>query len=308
MKTIVLVLLAVTLQSCNGQEKNKTEESKIVITPHKSETSKESETSINFLDTKYQSGGFSLPDNPNPYPTYSYSDKKTGIFTVDYIGKKNDIQYFWNFNNKNGYFANYENIEDRARDSKTIQNFIYQKDYYIIASYLPSKYISYLGENGEFDLKPNAKTTFYLNQNNKWKWIGEIETSKIPEDILSFDTNLLQKDIFENVKIISNVFDGSHSVSVETEATTTGMASISYEFIINKNDVTLSLNSYKENNLCEGKYIGIEKNNQLEIYYLGDQLSCVSIEPKFTIKKDKDQFYIKGIGGEGTYNKWVPMK
>ena len=56
------------------------------------------------------------------------------------------------------------------------------------------------------------------------------------------------------------------------------------------------------------RQIGIEKGNQLEIYYNGDQLNCVGIDPKFIIKKDKTQFYIKGVGGESTNNEWILMQ
>lgn len=308
MKKIILILLAATLQSCNGQEKNKTQEAKTTIVPHKPETSNEKEGSIDFLDIKYQSNGFFIPDNPDPYPTYSFSDKKTGIFSVDFIGKTNEIQNFWNSSNKNGYFSKTDNPEKTAQDSKAIKTRINEKDYYIVASHLPTQFINYTGgEDGEFEPKEHAKTTFYLFKDNSWKQIGEIETSKIPENVIAFETSLIQKEIFKNIKSNLTAYKGSHSVSVETEATTTGMASISYDFTITKTNVSLSLNTYKEPIVCEGKHMGIEKNNQLEIYYWGEELSCVSIDPKFIIKKDKNQLYIKGIGGEATYNKWILM-
>ena len=295
MKTLLIPLIFIIISCSNGRKKE--------------EISTNNEPAINFLDVKYQSNGFFIPDSPNPYPTYSYSNKKTGIFSVDFIGKTDETQYFWNFNNSKGYFSKSNNTESDAQNSKAIKNHIKEEDYHIIASYIPTQFISYIGgADGELEPKKNAKTIFYLYENNKWKQIEEIETLKIPEDILSFETKLIQKELFKNLKSISTIYDGLHSISIETEATTTGMASISYKFDINKNNVTLSINTYQETNLCEGKYIAIEKNNQLEIYYLGDQLSCISIKPKFIIKKDKDQFYIKGIGGELTYNKWMLMK
>ncbi|MCT2408065.1 hypothetical protein NZD88_10990 [Chryseobacterium antibioticum] len=308
MNKILIILLAFVLQSCNGQEKNKIESAKKVVNTKRNEIPNGDESSINFLDSKYQTNGFFIPDNVNSYPTYSYSDKEMGVFSVDFIGKKSETQYFWNFNNSKGYFSKSTSPENDAQNSKAIKNLIKEKDYYIVASYLPHKFISYIEGSDEFEPKQNAKTIFYLYENKKWKNIGEIETSKIPENILSFETSLIQKDLFKDVKSNSLLYDGIHSTSVETEATTTGIASISYKFDINKNNVSLSLNTYKENNLCEGKYTALEKDNQIEIYYLGDQLACVSIEPKFIIKKDKNQFYIKGIGGESTYNEWVLMK
>ncbi|MDH5034371.1 hypothetical protein [Chryseobacterium cucumeris] len=302
-KIFFIIIAIVTLQSCNGQEKNKSQNSKtteIIVQNH---------NTINFLDAKFQATGFFIPDISNPYPTYTYSDKKIGVFSVDFIGKTDENQYFWNPNNSRGYFSKSANLENDAQNSKAIKNLIKENDYYVVASYLPVKFITYTGgEDGEFEPKQNAKTTFYLYEKNKWKQIGEIETLKIPEDLLAFETNLIQKEVFKNLKNNSSTYDGTHSISVETEATTTGMASISYKFDIKKNNVILSLNTYKESNLCEGKYIGIEKDNQLEIYYSGDQLNCVSIDPKFLIKKDKTQFYIKGIGGEATNNEWIMMQ
>ncbi|MDR6464966.1 hypothetical protein [Chryseobacterium sediminis] len=151
-------------------------------------------SSINFLDNKYQVNGFFIPDIPNPYPTYTYSDKKRGIFSVDFIGKNDETQYFWSINNSKGYFLKSTNPENDSQNSKAIKNLIKENDYYVVASYLSNKFITYTGgEDGEFEPKPNAKTIFYLYEDRKWKQIGEIETLKIPEDILSFETNLIKK-------------------------------------------------------------------------------------------------------------------
>ncbi|MDN3691620.1 hypothetical protein QWZ06_04815 [Chryseobacterium tructae] len=303
MKKLILILFAISLQSCNGQDKDKAN-----TATQKKEIKSIVESSINFLDKKYQDQGFTIPDSPNPYPTYSFLSKKVGSFTVDYIGKTDNIQYFWNVDNTNGYFSKYSSPEDAAYKSDDIKKLINNKDYYIIASYLPNKYISYLGgEDGEFDLKPGAITSFYLYENNKWKLIGEAKTAKISENLLAFKTSLIQREWFRNIGNLTQNYDGSHSVSVDTEATTTGMASISYNFIIKKNNIHLSLTTYHESNLCEGKYFALEKNNQLEIYYFDNELSCISIDPKFYIKKENEKFYIKSVGGEGTYNKWILM-
>ncbi|WP_426480488.1 hypothetical protein [Chryseobacterium sp. R2ACT005] len=212
---LILLLLIFFFYDCKGQ--------------------KEKNDNINFLDTKYQTIGFFIPDISNPYPTYTYSDKKMGVFSVDFIGKKDIEQNFWNPNNSKGFFSKSINKENDSQDSKLIKNYIKENDYYIVASYLPNKFISYTGgKDGEFEPKQNAKTTFYLYENNKWKKIGEIEPSKIPEDILAFETNLIQKELFKNLKSNSSTYDGTHSTSVKTEPTTIGMASISYKFDIKK--------------------------------------------------------------------------
>ncbi|UMQ41121.1 hypothetical protein MKS83_17170 [Chryseobacterium sp. Y16C] len=264
---------------------------------------------IEFLNKKYQDPKPIIQDAPNPFPTYTFSDKKLGGFSIDYIGKANAIQYFWNVKNENGYFSKYPNPEDAAYQSDNIKKLLNTNDYYIIASYLPSKYISYIDkESDEFDLKPGAKTSFYLYENATWRLINETETSKIPEDVLAFEVGLIQKDKFNSINNSTENYDGAHSVSVETEANTTGMASISYNFNIKKGATNLSLTTYHESNLCDGKYFAIEKNNMLEVYYADDQLSCISIDPKFHIKKEGKKFYIKGVGGEATYNQWIIMK
>ena len=36
-------------------------------------------------------------------------------------------------------------------------------------------------------------------------------------------------------------------------------------------------------------------------------MNCISIEPKFRIKFVKNNYYIKGIGDEGTFNQWLLM-
>ncbi|RNA61969.1 hypothetical protein D1631_08490 [Chryseobacterium nematophagum] len=303
------LLLVISLQSCNGQENNKTEIYNQGLEKRGSEITNRNEAPFNFLDKKYQIQGFSISDTPNPYPTYSFSDPKYGLLTVDYIGKTNVTQYFWNIGNKSGYFSKYPNAEEAANKSDDIKKYINEKDYYIVASYLPQKYVLYNGgEDGEFDLTPNAKTLFYLYENNKWKLVDEVETTKIPENLLSFETSLVQKMVFKNISKVNESYNGFYSVSVETEATTTGMASISYDIEIKKNNINLSSSTYHESNVCEGKYFASINNNMLEIYYFDKDMTCISIDPKFYIKKENNKFYIKGIGGEGTNNKWVLMK
>lgn len=178
MKNILTLLVLILLFfGCRGQKKR--------------------DNDINFLDTKFQATGFFIPDISNPYPTYTYSDKKIGVFSVDFIGKTDETQYFWNPNNSRGYFSKSANLENDAQNSKAIKNLIKENDYYVLASYLPVKFITYTGgEDGEFEPKQNAKTTFYLYEKNKWEQIGEIETVKIPEDILTFETDLVKK--FQN--------------------------------------------------------------------------------------------------------------
>lgn len=307
MKKIIFLILLVSLQSCDGQEK-KSEKTK-TVTEDKKYQIKNIDSVIDFLDKKYQTQGFVIPDTPNPSPSYSYLDKKIGGFTVNYIGKTKQLQYFWNVSNANGYFSKFQNPEDAASKSNDIRKHINTKDYYIVASYLPSKYISYLGGvDGEFDLKSNAETTFYLYEDSKWKEIGKIETTKIPENILAYETNLIQKYKFNLYQKSTSVYNGTHKVTVETSIPTAEIARSKYNFKINQNNINLSLVTYLEPPLCDGNYFGIERNDILELYYTGNELSCISISPKFFIKKENNHFYIKIVNSRENINEWLLME
>lgn len=37
-------------------------------------------------------------------------------------------------------------------------------------------------------------------------------------------------------------------------------------------------------------------------------LSCKKSKPNYLIKKEGQEYFIKGVGGEATYNEWVKMK
>ena len=303
MKNLIICLMLLVLSSCNGQKK---EEIKIVnkkLTSQK--TIKEIEIPINFLDKKYQQNGFSVPDDLNGdlYPSYNYSDKKIGIFSVNFVGKSDKIQYFWNVKNPSGYYSKFSSPEDKeAQNSKNIKNAFDEKDYYIIADLLPTKYITNLDEqSGDFDIKENAKTSIFLYDKDEWLKLGEFKTKNIPERSFQYYIKLIQ-----NYKkdTIPKQFQGSFSTSVDTEETTTGMASISYYFNVSDSFTNLKMNTYHEPINCEGDYIGNMKNNILELYYAGDNMNCISIEPKFRIKMENNKYFIKGVGGEGTINDW----
>ncbi|WP_312076142.1 hypothetical protein [Chryseobacterium sp.] len=106
----------------------------------------------------------------------------------------------------------------------------------------------------------------------------------------------------------SENFNGNYSVYVETEATTTGMASISYSFKIEGNEAVLETNTYHEPIRCNGKYFIKNHNNILELFYNDEEENCKSDSPAFYIKKEGDGFYIKGLGGEATFYEWILLK
>lgn len=107
---------------------------------------------------------------------------------------------------------------------------------------------------------------------------------------------------------IESNFNGRYTVYVETEQKTTGMASISYDFTINNGRATLVTNTYHEPIRCNGDYRLVEKDNLLTLFYDGNEDNCKSSEPAFTMKKKGKNYFIKGLGGEGTYNTWIKLK
>lgn len=101
-------------------------------------------------------------------------------------------------------------------------------------------------------------------------------------------------------------FDGSYTVRVETEETTTGTASISYVFEIKQQLAILTTTTYHEPIRCNGNYKAVERGNILTLMYNGKEANCKPT--MFTIKKEGANYFIKGTGGEGTYNTWVKLK
>ena len=307
MKQIFFFVLLLFISNC---KQSVNEQKKSEINKHSEIPLYTTKTSnhIDFLDAKYQKNGFVILDNLNGdlFPSYSYFDSSIGAFSVSYIGKTRNAQYFWDVLNPSGYFSNYKNPEDtNAQNSKNIKNSINENDYYIITDLLPTKYIKNIdNQSGEFDISDNAKTDIYLYEKNKWIKLGEFETKKIPERNFQFYIKLIQT---YKKEIIPKQFQRKFSVYTETEATTSGMASITYVFNINKETITLTKNTYHETLNCEGKYIGNIQDNILNLFYVGDDMNCISIEPKFRIKFVKNNYYIKGIGDEGTFNQWLLM-
>lgn len=124
-----------------------------------------------------------------------------------------------------------------------------------------------------------------------------------------------KKNSIENNKIftlnqqnISSKYNGNFEVSTETEATTTGMASITYYFMINKNGAYLKTNTYHEPIRCNGKYLTKEKNDMLELYYNEKDSACVYDYPNFIIKKINNKYFIQGVGNEAMSIEWVEIE
>ncbi len=119
---------------------------------------------------------------------------------------------------------------------------------------------------------------------------------------------VLKKSVKISNKSISAYFIGKFNKLVETEETTSGTASIHYYFTITKDKVKLETITYHEPIMCNGEYIANEKGNILELVYTGKEKNCFSKKPDFLIKREKNKYYIKGLGGEGSINVWLELK
>ncbi|MEY8758752.1 hypothetical protein [Chryseobacterium tongliaoense] len=119
----------------------------------------------------------------------------------------------------------------------------------------------------------------------------------------------IKQSASENAKLLDSKFQGEFSSTVETEETTSGTASITYHFNIKNNVAVLTTTTYHEPIRCNGNYMVVENNNNnfLELYYSGSEKSCKSKNPNFTIKNDNNTYFIKGLGGEATFNEWIKL-
>ena len=126
MKQIFFFVLLLFINNC---KQSVNEQTKSEIDEHSGIPFYTMKTSnhIDFVDAKYQKNGFVILDNLNGdvFPSYSYFDSSIGAFSVSYIGKTRNAQYFWDVLNPSGYFSNYKNPEDtNAQNSKNIKNSI----------------------------------------------------------------------------------------------------------------------------------------------------------------------------------------
>lgn len=271
---------------------------------------------INFLEEKYKKKGYFLPDNTPSFPSYTFFDKSLGGFSVNYVGKSKLIQDYWNVNNSAGFFSQFETIDKAFENSKQLSDKVRellknkQGDYYIVATFLPKEAISKYYDDGseEFDLKNNAYTYFYIYENNNWIFIKKLLTHKIAGQGLSLYNDLLLFHKFKKIKSVSDTFKGVFKAEIEGEYTTDGVGHTTYYFTITENDIVLKAEVLRGDFVCEGNYKGIQKNDILELYYSQTDDRCKNLSPTYLIKKEKEKFFIKGVGGEGNINNWIELK
>lgn len=319
--TKLLALLLVVFLSCkpdtkndfNRTKNNDQEISKNQISKNDGDDFKSAP--VDFLEKKYKGNGYNLPDYSPTFPTYSFSDKKLGIFSVNYIGKSELIQGYWNVSNSKGFFAQFEDINQTLSNSKLINDKVNQilkdkiNDYFIIASFLPNESISkYFNDgSGDFELKKDAYTYFYIYENNKWVFIKKLLTNKIDKEGILLYNDLLLNDKVKFTTQITEKFSGNFEVGIESELTNDGTGHTTYYFTITKNGIVLKSQAFMGNFLCEGNYKGVEKDNVLEIYYNEKDDRCRQSKPNYYIKKEGEKYFIKGVGGEESINEWIKL-
>ncbi|MCC9016435.1 hypothetical protein [Flavobacterium lipolyticum] len=319
MKKIIKVSVLLLLLSSCKQEVTREAAEKANKETDKKEVSKEVYVDytippVNFLEAKYKVNGYYLQDHSPTFPVYFFDLEDLGFFNVNYIGKSSLIQDYWSVYNKKGFFSEFK-INTGDETSKEINDKVSQilkqklNEYYIIASFLPKEAVSkyYNDGSGDFDLKENACTYFYIHENNKWVFLKKLLTNKITKEGIDLYTELLLSYKLKNLKAIDEIYQGNFSATVEEELTTEGTGHSTYNFIISEDKISLKLDSFYGQSIGEGDYKGIEENNVLELYYNGNDDRCIKLDPTYLIKKEENKYFIKGVGGEGTFHEWIKL-
>jgi hypothetical protein len=120
--------------------------------------------------------------------------------------------------------------------------------------------------------------------------------------------NLLLKDKVKFSTPITEKFIGKFEANTEGELTNEGTGHTTYYFTIATNEIVLKSEASGGDFLCEGNYKGVEKDNILELYYSENDDRCKQSKPNYLIKKDGEKYFIKGVGGEATFNEWVKLE
>lgn len=269
---------------------------------------------VNFLDKKYQENGFVLPDSSKTvrtYPSYLASDD-LGVFSVNYIGNTAIEQFFWEKNYMFGFFSdenqtaigNPKKIDQKVRE--VLKNNL--SKYYIVAEYFPKDEMAEYNSPEDFKMKEGALVYFYLYENNRWILLKKMTSDKIDKKGIILYNDLLLAYKLKDAKPIPKEFQGKFSLNVETEITSTGMANITYHFSILEDKVLLNMDSFHEPVSCMGAYKVLQHKNILDLFYVEkDNIRCKEINNAFSIKKENDKYYVKGVGGAGTVNDWIEL-
>lgn len=302
----ILILLSIFLIGCQNKKSEK--EVKVLTNDLKIKEIDYEKSIIQYLDRIPQNSLFYFTEESPSYPFTSYIDQEKGNFTTFFIGKSNVIESFWS-RNYGDFFEKIKGITDEEIISKKIKSELdkNKSNYYKIISFLPKESISQDSEeNDEYQIKENAYGYFYLNEDGKWKFLKKVKANEIEKTGTLFYKKMIISHRLKDIERISNSFLGKYRVSVEGDYTNHGREMYNYEINISENEISLHETGSE---LCSGRYRGKENRNALELFYAqDDDERCVDINASYTIKKEGGQFYIQGVGGEGTYNEWTPLK
>lgn len=266
MQRLYYFLIFFLLQSCNGQTKD---------VQQKENTGKDvmiqnvSTTLPDFLSEKFRTAEIQLFDSPNPVPMYPFEVKGSGLGTIYFLGKTEKIRNYWNPENSQGFFGAAVDFESLADNSVKIKNNIKNEDYYIIASFLPQKYIQYITKyHDEFEIADDAITSFYLLKGEKWILLKNILTERIPGDVRSFLVDILrekpgvqlevnQDDTLKSGTKSAKVYDGTYNIDCAKRYPSLYISGNQGQLNIyteKKNWVSLSVSIIEENGVLTLKY------------------------------------------------------
>lgn len=318
-RTIYLFLLLFVLFSCKKETK---EVSKEIIKTKKNNKTEIPDTSptvykdyttapVDFLDDKYKTKGFQFNDGSL---SYTFSDENLGSFRVTYIGKSWEFRDYWDIDNSKGFFAELKKNKIDINDKKIVSDRANQvlkrelNNYNIFVDFYPKEAIlDYDNEFGELTLKKDTYRYFYIYENNQCFFVKRLLHSIIEREGIDVFTDVFLSHKLKDIKPITEKFHGKFEAGADGEYTNDGTGHTTYYFTITADKIDLKSSSFRGDFLCEGEYKGIENDNILELYYDREDNRCKHLRPNYLIKKEGDDFFIKGIGGEGTINDWIKM-
>ena len=316
-KILCLFLVSIAVISCKKEKETlnktavktqKSDEVKISATVYKDYTT----APVDFLDEKYKIDGLDFPGISPPYPAYHFYDENLGQFNVNYVGKSRLIRYYWDTDNSDGFFAHFRPENPAEEDPKLMKkqaNDIIKKslnDYYFVVEFSPKEALT-RSKDGFLQSKKDAYTYFYVYENNKWIFLKRLFTSDIQKEGIELFTELLLAHKLKDIKPIAEEFQGKFKAEADGEYTNDGQGHTTYYFTITKNKIDLKYEAFRGDFVCEGEYKGIQNGTILELYYDREDDHCLKLDPTYLIKKEDDNFFIKGIGGEGTINDWIKI-
>lgn len=157
--------------------------------------------------------------------------------------------------------------------------------------------------------------TLEFEDPSSWVWMGiyrkyqiDLKRGKFRK---TYNNRLIRRHLepepdYNLFHSIDAKYQGKFSASVETEATTTGMASITYYFSIAHKVIEMETSTYHEPLRCNGKYKTIDKDSVLELYFTGKETNCPTKYPLFLLKEENGELFAKGLSEANP--DWIKLK